>query len=221
MSNDGRQVVHKHRFSVQVITFSQNVRFSLGKLMKTSRWPLIFHSIWHPSGGVTRVPGGSKNGPFRGLGFHFGIAIAMSWATWGPFLFDRLKTLQSRLVNSTAVFSFKLDNGVVMTYENFQMFRFTCFQWLLPTLHFPAGKRHSGPNVLIKCDFMFPSWHFDGQAWFSRALLGPNRRRAGQFYRTCEHTMVWQVRFLGQLCTEVAIVMRTYLTSEGNISCHK
>ena len=38
-------------------------------------------SFFPPSGEVTGVPGGFKNGPFRGFGFHFGIAIAMSWAT--------------------------------------------------------------------------------------------------------------------------------------------
>ena len=83
-SKHGWQGLHRCQFCARFITFLRNVRFHTGKLMKNAFW-LQFHSFWGPSRGVTGVPGGFKNGPFRGFGFHFGIAIAMSWATWGPF----------------------------------------------------------------------------------------------------------------------------------------
>ena len=151
MSNDSRPVVHKHPFRVQVVTFPQNVCFSLGKLMKTRCWPSIFHSIWHPSGGVTGVPGGSKWRPFGGVGDHFAIAIATIWATWGPSDINRLKTIYTALDISTAVFSFKMDIGVVLTCANFLFLGLAGLQWPSIIISFAAGKRHSGPNVPFEC----------------------------------------------------------------------
>ena len=171
--------------------------------MKTSRWPFIFHSIWHPSGGVTRVPGGSKNGPFRGLGFHFGIAIAMSWATWGPFLFDRLKTLQSRLVNSTAVFSFKMDIGVVMTCVNFSFYRVCCHQ--LPFGAEPVSSfwyRRASVfcfesdswaaymlQIRFSCGHIIHWWHFEVKAWLTRGRSVPFSNDFHKFRCPLLHSM--------------------------------
>ena len=151
MPSDGRQVVHKHIFFVQVITFSQNVRFSLGKSMKADCGPFIVHSIWHPSGEVAGVPGGSKWRPFGGFGDHFGIAIATIWATWGPSDINRLKAIYTALDISTTVFSFKMDIGVVVTCANFLYLGLTGLEWPSIIISFAAGKRHSGPNVPCEC----------------------------------------------------------------------
>ena len=64
--------------------FSTKCELSHRKTNENCFLTIQFHSFWSTSGGVTGVPGGSKKGPFRCFGGHFGIAIPMSWATWGP-----------------------------------------------------------------------------------------------------------------------------------------
>ena len=68
-------------FVLESSLFYEMLVFSIGKLTKNACLAIQFHSFVHLSGRVAGVPGGSKSGPFRCFGGHFGIAIPMSWAT--------------------------------------------------------------------------------------------------------------------------------------------
>ena len=58
---------------------------------------------------------------------------------------------------STAVFSLKMDIGVVLTCANFFFLGLTGLQWPSIIISFAAGKRHLGPIVLFERAFMLRS----------------------------------------------------------------
>ena len=101
----------------------------------------------------------------------------------GPFWASSdCKRYQTRLVNSTAVFSFKMDIGVVMTCVNFSFYRVSCYQlpfgaepvssfWFRRASVFCFESDSSTAYLLqfrFSCGHIIHWWHFEVKAWLTR-----------------------------------------------------